>query len=98
MEQRENFVTALFDVLTASGATTLTDLKADSFKAVGSMVKAMKDLDKETRDGLWDFLGILFKSNLRLMLEGIQEETEKSTAIQRLKKKLEGEGGRQEIS
>ena len=98
VEQRENFVTALFDVLTASGATTLTDLKADSFKAVGSMVKAMKDLDKETRDGLWDFLGILFKSNLRLMLEGIQEETEKSTAIQRLKKKLEGEGGRQEIS
>ena len=95
VEQREKFVTALFDVLTASGATTLTDLKADSFKAVGSMVKAMKDLDKETRDGLWDFLGILFKSNLRLMLEGIQEETEKSTTIQRLKKKLEGETGKQ---
>lgn len=95
VEQREKFVTALFDVLTASGATTLTDLKADSFKAVGSMVKAMKDLEKETRDGLWDFLGILFKSNLRLMLEGIQEETEKSTTIQRLKKKLEGETGKQ---
>ena len=77
VEQRETFVGALFDVLTASGAVTLTDLKDDSFKAVGAMVKAMKGLDKETRDGLWEFLAILFKSNLRMVLEGIQEETEK---------------------
>ena len=95
VEQREKFVTALFDVLSASGAVTLTDLKADSFKAVGPMVKAMKDLDKETREGLWNFMGILFKSNLRLVLEGIQEETEKKSAtLQRLKKKLES-GGRE---
>jgi hypothetical protein len=77
--QREKFVTGLFDVLTASGAVTLTDLKADSFKAAGSMVKAMKDLDKETRDGLWNFVRLLFKSNLRMTLEGIQEEKEKKT-------------------
>ena len=76
-EQRGVFVDALFTVLTASGAATLTDLKADSFKAVGAMVRAMKDLDKETRDGLLKFLGLLFRSNLRLTLEGIQEETEK---------------------
>jgi hypothetical protein len=77
--QREKFVTGLFDVLTASGAVTLTDLKADSFKAAGAMVKAMKDLDKETRDGLWNFVRLLFKSNLRMTLEGIQEEKEKKT-------------------
>ena len=76
-EQRGAFVDALFTVLSASGAATLTDLKADSFKAVGPMVRAMKDLDKETRDGLLKFLGLLFRSNLRLTLEGIQEETEK---------------------
>jgi hypothetical protein len=76
--QREKFVTGLFDVLTASGAVTLTDLKSDSFKAAGAMVKAMKDLDKETRDGLWDFVRLLFKSNLRMTLEGIQEETGKT--------------------
>ena len=83
VEQRETFVSALFDVLTASGAVTLTDLKDDSFKAVGAMVKAMKDLDKETRDGLWEFLAILFKSNLRMVLEGIQEETEKKRSGKR---------------
>ena len=76
-EQREAFVDALFTVLTSSGAATLTDLKADSFKAVGAMVRAMKDLDKETRDGLLKFVGLLFRSNLRLTLEGIQQESEK---------------------
>ncbi len=91
VEQRETFVNAMFDVLTASGAVTLTDLKDDSFKAVGAMIRAMKDLDKETRDGLWDFLAILFKSNLRMVLEGIQEETEKKRGPRRLIKKKEKE-------
>lgn len=91
--EREKFVAALFDVLSASGAVTLTDLKADSFKAAGAMVKAMKDLDKETREGLLRFVGLLFKSNLRMTLEGIQEDVEKNPAVKRwgLKKK-EGEG------
>ena len=91
VEQRENFVNAMFDVLAASGAVTLTDLRDDSFKAVGAMIRAMKDLDKETRDGLWDFLAILFKSNLRMVLEGIQEETEKKRGPRRLIKKKEKE-------
>ena len=92
VEQREKFVSAMFDVLSATGAVTLTDLKDDSFKAVGAMVKAMKDLDKETRDGLWDFLAILFKSNLRMVLEGIQEETEKKRSTRRkLGRKREAE-------
>ena len=83
----------MFDILTASGAVTLTDLKSEKFKAAGAMVKAMKDLDKETRDGLLNFMKILFKSNLRLVLEGIQEETEKkSSAIQRLRKQLDNGG------
>lgn len=86
--QREKFIEALFHVLTASGAVTLTDLKEDSLKAVVSIVKAMKNLDKETRDGLLNFVGILFKSNFLLMLESIQEETEKVTSeLMRRKKK-----------
>ena len=62
---------------------TLKDLKADSFKAAGAMVKAMKDLDKETREGLLNFVGLLFKSNLLMTLEGIQEETEKRRAVRK---------------
>ena len=91
VEQREKFVNALFSVLTASGAKTLTDLKADSFKAVGAMVKAMKDLDRETRDGLLDFMRLLFMSNVRLTMEGIQEESERKKA--KKKKLLQSEEG-----
>ena len=90
-EKREQFVGALFDVLTASGAVTLTDLKVDSFKAAGAMVKAMKNLDKETREGLWNFLSILFKSNLRMVLEGIQEETGITRGIRRITRKKESQ-------
>ena len=78
--QREKFVDALFDVLTASGATTLTDLKGESFKAVSAMIRAMKEMDKSTREGLFKFIRLLFRSNLRLLLENIQEESEKITA------------------
>ncbi|MBR5470943.1 MAG: DUF2974 domain-containing protein [Oscillibacter sp.] len=87
VEDREKFVSALFDVLSASGAVTLTDLKADRVKAVTAMVKAAKDLDKGTREGLLNFISILFKGNLRMVLEGIQEETEKKATVLRGKKK-----------
>ena len=91
VERREQFVDAMFQVLTASGAVTLTDLKADSLKATGAMAKAMKDLDKEIREGLLHFLGILIRSNLRMVLEGIQEETERKNGKLRRRKKRDGE-------
>lgn len=49
----------------------------------------MAELDKETRDGLLRFLGILFKSNLRMVLEGIQEEKKPLLKRWSLKKKEE---------
>lgn len=88
-EQRETFVDALFAVLSASGARTLTDLKDESFKSVAAMVKAMKGLDKETREGLLKFIHMLFLSNARMVLEGIQEETEKTARRWGLKKKTD---------
>ena len=89
VERRERFVSALFDVLSASGAVTLKDLKADSFKAAGAMVKAMKDLDKETQKGLLDFVGLLFKSNLLMTLEGIQEGLQENTEKRKAVRKRE---------
>ena len=77
VEQRERFVDGLFEVLTASGAETLTDLKAESIKAAGAMVKAMKDMEKETRDALVYAVKVLFRSNARALLEEFQQETAK---------------------
>ena len=76
--RREQFIDSAFAVLEASGAQTLTDLKSDSFKAAGAIIRALKDLDKETRDALLKFVQILFRSNLRMTLEGLQEETGKT--------------------
>lgn len=72
VEQRGRFVDALFDVLAASGARTLTELKEDSFRSIGPMVKALKGLDRETREGLLDFIQLMFKLNARMVLEDIQ--------------------------
>lgn len=76
-EQRELFVDGLFTVLSASGAQTLTDLKDESFKAAGAMVKAMKDMDKDTRDALFYAIKLLFRSNFKVLLEDWQQENEK---------------------
>ena len=74
--RREQFVDSVFQILEASGAKTLTDLRAEGFKTAGIMVKALKNLDKETREALLRFTGILFMSNLRMTLEGLQEDAE----------------------
>lgn len=89
VQKREAFVDALFTVLQATGASTLTDLKDESLKSMVAMVKAMKDLDKDTREGLLQLMQILFKGNLRMVLEGIQEETEKTVRSWGFKKRNE---------
>ncbi|MDD3347080.1 Mbeg1-like protein [Oscillibacter sp.] len=77
LDQREKFVDGLFAVLSASGAVTLTDLRAESFKGAGAMVKAMKDMEKDTRDALFYAIRLLFRSNLKVLLEDWQQESEK---------------------
>ena len=77
VEQRGRLVDALFDVLTASGAETLADLRTDKLKTAGAMVKAMADLDRETREGLFDLVTLLFRSGAEVLLEEIQAEGEK---------------------
>lgn len=76
-EQRRKFVDALFKVMSASGAETLTDLKVENIRAVVPMLRAMKDLDKETREGLLDFVQLLITTNAKLVLEDIQDEVGK---------------------
>lgn len=92
-EQREKFVDGLFAVLSASGAVTLTDLKTDSFHAAGAMVRAMKDMEKETRDALFYAIRLLFRSNFKVLVEELQAESEKKRTERtawkwNLKKKL----------
>lgn len=77
LEQREMFIDGLFDVLGASGAETLTELKEERFRGVEGMIRAMKDMEKDTRDAVIYAVKLLFRSSLKAHLEEWQEESEK---------------------
>ena len=86
VEQRERFVEGLFSVLTASGAQTLTDLKEDRLKSAGAMIRAMKDMDKDTRDALFYAVGLLLRTNAQAALEDWQQEGEKKRSAKKKEK------------
>jgi hypothetical protein len=67
----------LFDILSASGAETLTDLKEERFKSAVAMARAMKDMEKDTRDALLYAVKLLFESNFKVLKEELQQEGEK---------------------
>lgn len=72
--QRRRFTEALFDVLTCTDAETLQDLAADSFKTATAMLKAMADLDRETRRALTRVVGLLFKTQVLAITDDIRED------------------------
>ena len=76
-EQREAFIDGLFQVLTASGAQTLTDLKSDKLKAAAGMIKAMTAMDKQTKKVLTYAIKVLLRSNLKILSEELQADTVK---------------------
>ena len=92
LDQREKFVDGLFTVLSASGAVTLTDLKEESLKAAGAMVRAMKDMEKDTRDALVYAVRLLFRCNAKVLLEEWQQDYEKKPRKKWTHKKEEPSG------
>ena len=76
----------LFEVLTASGAVTLTDLKEDRLRAAPAMARAVKDMEKDTRDALLYAFALLLRSNVRALLEDWQGETGKKAEKKRREK------------
>lgn len=86
-EQREKFADALFEVLSASGAATLAELRAQGTKSAAAMLKAMAGLDKETRAALNCAVGVLFiKSGAQSLLDEWKRES------RRRKERKEGRG------
>lgn len=86
-EQRESFIDGLFQVLTASGAQTLTDLKSDKLKAAAGMVKAMTAMDKQTKKVLTYAIKVLLRSNLKILSEELQADTVKQALKEKLQNK-----------
>lgn len=76
-DQRRRFTEGLFEILSASNAKTLSDLTEDGFKTAAAMVKAMADMDKETRDLLLYAVRQLFVSKAQVKQEERNEKRRK---------------------
>ena len=59
--QREKFVDAMFSVLEVTGAKTLTELNQP--KNAGAIMKAVQNMDKETRDIINQTFSLLFQAS-----------------------------------
>jgi hypothetical protein len=60
--QREEFVDAVYDTLTATNATTLTDISTDKIK----LIRAWGNLNEENKAIVMKSLKLLFKENVKL--------------------------------
>ena len=69
MEERRQAVECLFDVLYASGATTLSEIRRDRLRTMTGSISRMKELPKESRERIIEFLVLLKHSTNRLNLE-----------------------------
>ena len=59
-EKRSLVIETLFNVITAGGAKTNSELGKDWFKQAAAIVKAASELDKETRDEIIKLIQHLF--------------------------------------
>lgn len=58
-KEREEFIEALFAIISASGATTLTDLRMDMVNSAGAGLKLYATMDKESRKMIKNILQML---------------------------------------
>lgn len=71
-ERREAFADALYEVLTASGAKTLSDLSGDKLKSTVGLLKTYSGLDRETRETLSASLKLLVQSYAHSVADDVQ--------------------------
>ena len=83
-KQRETFADALYTVLTASGAKTLTELNGDKLKSAVTMLKTYSNLDRETRQLLSGSLRALVGSYAKNVADDVQKND-----LEPLRRKLE---------
>ena len=92
-QQRESFADALYEVLTATGARTLSELSGEKLKSAISILKSYKSLDRETREALSGAFKLLLRIGAKSVLESAQGEQEREmeqlrATLRRQKKKL----------
>lgn len=63
-EKRKIFTDALFNVLDSTGSKTVTDLGEGQIAKIGMAIRAMSELDRESKDVMNEFIRRLIEANL----------------------------------
>lgn len=59
--KREQVIDVVFDILNTTDAQTMKDLKSNWFSSAKTMMASYKNIDKDTKDMIWQTLNELFK-------------------------------------
>lgn len=87
MEQRAEFVDALFDILQATGATTVSDLSQKKVTLANDMIKSYKTLDPLTKSHLKKTLKIFFDKTQKVWISSFEADVASLLARTPAKKK-----------
>ncbi len=80
LDKREQFVEALFDILEASGAQTVTELTTERLGAIDAMLRKLRSMDKQTRTLLRESIVSYFNTRYKVFRESIGDNLEALTA------------------
>ena len=88
-QQREAFADAVYEILGATGAKTLSELRGEKLSSAAAIVKTYQTLDRETRRALTSALRSLVEIGARSIAQDISENE-----LEKLKRRLEEEKNR----
>jgi len=74
MEERAQFVDALFDIIQATGAKTIGELSKEKLALANSMIKTYKNMDTLTQSHLKNSVEIFFKESQKVIKNSINED------------------------
>ena len=87
-EERERFVDALYEILTAGDAKTLSDLQKGSWKMAGTLIKSGYELDEESRRMVSYTLRLLFREGVKSLRQELKIEEKWERLMEERRQKL----------
>ena len=77
-EKREQVIDVVFDILNATDAQTMKEIKNNWFTSARTMMASYKNIDNKTKDMIWKAVGELLKSAKNNIFEDFPKLPEKS--------------------
>ena len=85
-DERREFVDAMFQVLSETGATSLAELNNEKFGAADAMIKALKTMDSTAKVHLKDTIDLLFEEARKVIRKSIADDIDSFITRRKRKK------------